>query len=216
MYDATHVCWVSAARGRARGRGRAARSAAPPPMHACPGRAGADAGALPQQSGCATGTGVGACGQRGAAARLLHLENVLVEVLLQLLVRQVDAELLEVVLLEALEACARQGRGSGPAGPCTAYAQLLPKRLVSLSAAPQLPAWRRPRKLLACALVGRWYRCAPAAPTCSCARAHATSLPNPTLPHPNPIVSGRQGGARRRCPARPPAWARWRPARWTC
>ncbi len=37
---------------------------------------------------------------------LLHLENVLIEVLLQLLVGQIDAELLEVVLLEALEACA--------------------------------------------------------------------------------------------------------------
>ena len=38
---------------------------------------------------------------------LLHLEHVLVEVLLQLLIGQVDAELLEVVLPEALEACAR-------------------------------------------------------------------------------------------------------------
>ena len=36
---------------------------------------------------------------------LLHLEDMLVEVLLQLLVRQVDAELLEVVLFELLEAC---------------------------------------------------------------------------------------------------------------
>jgi hypothetical protein len=34
---------------------------------------------------------------------LLHLEHVLVEVLLQLLIGQVDAELLEVVLLEALK-----------------------------------------------------------------------------------------------------------------
>jgi len=70
-------------------------------------------GALSQRLGCATGAG--GRGGRGAAARLLHLEHVLVEVLLQLLVRQVDAELLEVVLLEALEACARQGRGSGSA-----------------------------------------------------------------------------------------------------
>lgn len=37
---------------------------------------------------------------------LLHLKHVLVEVLLQLLVCQVDAKLLEVVLLEALEAYA--------------------------------------------------------------------------------------------------------------
>ena len=36
---------------------------------------------------------------------LLHLEHVLVEVLLQLLVRQVDAELLKVVLPEGLEPC---------------------------------------------------------------------------------------------------------------
>lgn len=36
---------------------------------------------------------------------LLHLEYVLVEVLLQLLVGQIYAELLEVVLLELLEAC---------------------------------------------------------------------------------------------------------------
>lgn len=38
---------------------------------------------------------------------LLHFEDMLVEMLLQLLVGQVDAELLEVVLLEALKACAR-------------------------------------------------------------------------------------------------------------
>lgn len=37
-------------------------------------------------------------------ACLLHLEDVLVEVLLQLLIGQVDAKLLKVVLLEALEA----------------------------------------------------------------------------------------------------------------
>lgn len=37
---------------------------------------------------------------------LLHLEDVAVEVLLQLLVGQVDAELLEVILLELLKACA--------------------------------------------------------------------------------------------------------------
>ena len=36
---------------------------------------------------------------------LLHLEHVLIEVLLQLLIGQVDAELLEVVLLELLKAC---------------------------------------------------------------------------------------------------------------
>ena len=36
--------------------------------------------------------------------RLLHLEHVLVEVLLQLLIGQVDAKLLKVILLEALEA----------------------------------------------------------------------------------------------------------------
>jgi hypothetical protein len=35
---------------------------------------------------------------------LLHLEYVLVEVLLQLLIGQVDAKLLKVILLEALEA----------------------------------------------------------------------------------------------------------------
>ena len=35
---------------------------------------------------------------------LFHLEDVLVEVLLQLLVGQVDAELLKVVFLEALKA----------------------------------------------------------------------------------------------------------------
>ena len=36
---------------------------------------------------------------------LLHLEDVLVEVLLQLLVGQIDAELLKVVLIERLEPC---------------------------------------------------------------------------------------------------------------
>ena len=36
---------------------------------------------------------------------LLHLEHVLIEVLLQLLIGQVDAELLEIVLLERLKAC---------------------------------------------------------------------------------------------------------------
>ena len=43
--------------------------------------------------------------QQVLAAHLLHLEDMLVEMLLQLLVRQIDAELLKVVLLEALEAC---------------------------------------------------------------------------------------------------------------
>ena len=44
--------------------------------------------------------------------RLLHLENVLIEMLLKLLVRQVDAELLKIVFLELLEAC--RGRISCP------------------------------------------------------------------------------------------------------
>jgi len=36
---------------------------------------------------------------------LLHLEDVLIEVLLQLLVGQIDAELFKVILLEGLEPC---------------------------------------------------------------------------------------------------------------
>ena len=45
---------------------------------------------------------------------LLHLEHVLVEVLLQLLVCQVDAELLEVVLPKGLEPCvACKGEATG-------------------------------------------------------------------------------------------------------
>ena len=51
---------------------------------------------------------------------LLHLEDVLVEVLLQLLVGQVDAKLLKVVLLELLKACRAErragGRGAGAGG----------------------------------------------------------------------------------------------------
>ena len=39
---------------------------------------------------------------------LLHLEDMLVEVLLQLLIRQVDAELLKVILLELFKACRLQ------------------------------------------------------------------------------------------------------------
>lgn len=46
-----------------------------------------------------------------AAPNLLHFEHVLVEVLLQLLVGQVDAELLKVVLLELLKACGGCGDG---------------------------------------------------------------------------------------------------------
>ena len=36
---------------------------------------------------------------------LLHLEDVLIEVLLQLLIGQIDAELLKVILLEGLKSC---------------------------------------------------------------------------------------------------------------
>ncbi len=39
---------------------------------------------------------------------LLHFEDVLVEVLLQLLVGQVDTKLLEIVLPELLKACGHQ------------------------------------------------------------------------------------------------------------
>ena len=38
------------------------------------------------------------------STRLFHLEDMLVEVLLKLLIGQVDAELLKVILLEALKA----------------------------------------------------------------------------------------------------------------
>ena len=44
---------------------------------------------------------------------LLHLEDVLVEVLLELLIGQIDAELLKVVLLEALKACSMAQRSLG-------------------------------------------------------------------------------------------------------
>lgn len=44
---------------------------------------------------------------------LLHLEDMLVEVLLQLLIGQVDAELLKVILLEALKAINVQHTNQG-------------------------------------------------------------------------------------------------------
>ena len=44
--------------------------------------------------------------QEACGAHLLHLEYVLVEVLLQLLIGQVDAELLKVVFPECFKACA--------------------------------------------------------------------------------------------------------------
>ena len=47
-------------------------------------------------------------------AHLLPLEHVGVEVLLQLLIGQVDAKLLKVVLLEALETCAQSGLSASP------------------------------------------------------------------------------------------------------
>lgn len=64
-------------------------------------------------------------------AHLLHLEHMLVEVLLQLLVGQVDAKLLKVVLLELLKACKKRSRGEGRGGGTAAtdgstWAALLP------------------------------------------------------------------------------------------
>jgi hypothetical protein len=43
----------------------------------------------------------------GLVLLLLHLEDVAVEVLLQLLVGEVDAQLLELIVLEDLKACER-------------------------------------------------------------------------------------------------------------
>lgn len=39
---------------------------------------------------------------------LLHLEDMLVEMLLQLLIGQIDAQLLKVILLELLKTCSRR------------------------------------------------------------------------------------------------------------
>lgn len=49
---------------------------------------------------------------------LLHFKHVLIEVLLQLLIGQVDAELLKIVVFELLESCNRTDSDlASPVGP---------------------------------------------------------------------------------------------------
>lgn len=136
--------------------------------------------------------------------RLLHLEHVLVEVLLQLLVGQVDAELLEVILLELLEPC-RQPEQPIVAPPVlqrsSTNCMLMPRH--------SKPYDSREAQWPGCTT----YACQPDPSRYPCPGLLQHVLPRVVITFRiNGPQTSREMEAHRRCPAHRRAWLHWGPA----